>query len=97
MDGKEIMNSFKKETFYEFSEAVPVFNDKICFIFKVDIISINVNPSKTKLDKLKKLMIDKKINNTQLRTAAKITTNAMAKISRDESVPLETLEKICDL
>ena len=46
-------------------------------------------------NKLKKLMIDKKINNTQLRTAAKITTNAMAKISRDESVPLETLEKIC--
>ena len=46
-------------------------------------------------NKLKKLMIDKKMNNTQLREAAKITTNAMAKISRDESVPLETLEKIC--
>ena len=40
-------------------------------------------------------MIDKKMNNTQLRQASKITTNAMAKISRDESVPLETLEKIC--
>ena len=46
-------------------------------------------------DKLKKLMIDKKMNNTQLRQASKITNNAMAKISRDESVPLETLEKIC--
>lgn len=46
-------------------------------------------------NRLKKLMIDKKINSTQLRTAAKITTNAMAKISRDESVQLETLEKIC--
>ena len=46
-------------------------------------------------NRLKKLMIDKKMNSTQLRTAAKITTNAMAKISRDESVPLETLEKIC--
>ena len=46
-------------------------------------------------NKLKKLMIDKKMNNTQLRQASKITTNAMAKISRDESVPLETLEKIC--
>ena len=40
-------------------------------------------------------MIDKKVNSTQLRTAAKITTNAMAKISRDESVQLETMEKIC--
>jgi hypothetical protein len=59
MDGKKIMNSFKKETFYEFSEAVPVFDDKIYFIFKVDIISIDMNPSRTKMDKLKKAMKNK--------------------------------------
>lgn len=35
------------------------------------------------------------MNKTQLRTAAKISSNAMAKLGRDESVPLETLEKIC--
>ena len=64
MDGKEIMNSFKKETFYEFSEAVPVFNDNIRFIFKVDIISININPSKNKMDKLKKLMNNKNTENS---------------------------------
>lgn len=64
MDGKEIMNSFKKETFYEFSEAVPVFNDNIRFIFKVDIISININPSKSKMDKLKKLMNNKNTENS---------------------------------
>ena len=64
MDGKEIRNSFKKETFYEFSEAVPVFNDKIYFIFKVDIISINVNPSKSRIDKLKKLMNNKNAENS---------------------------------
>lgn len=46
-------------------------------------------------NKLWKLMIDKKINKTQLCKAAGITTNAMAKIGRDESVPLETLENIC--
>lgn len=46
-------------------------------------------------NKLWKLMIDKKMNKTQLRIAANITTNAMAKIGRDESVPVETLEKIC--
>lgn len=46
-------------------------------------------------NKLWKLMIDKKINKTQLCKAAGITTNAMAKLGRDESVPLETLEKIC--
>lgn len=58
MDGKEIMNSFKKETFYEFSEAVPVFDDNIYFIFKVDIISIDINPSRT-IDKLKKVKKNK--------------------------------------
>ena len=42
-----------------------------------------------------KLAIDKKINKTQLCKAAGITTNAMAKLGRNESVPLETLEKIC--
>lgn len=64
MDGKEIMNSFTKETFYEFSEAVPVFNDNIYFIFKVDIISIDMNPSKSKMDKLKKLRDNKNAENS---------------------------------
>jgi len=45
--------------------------------------------------KLWKLMIDKEINKTQLTKKAKISTNAMAKLGRNESVPLETLEKIC--
>ena len=45
--------------------------------------------------KLWKLMIDKKINKTQLCKATGITTNAMAKLGRDETVTLETLEKIC--
>lgn len=46
-------------------------------------------------NKLWKLMIDKKMNKTQLREASKITSNAMAKLGKDESVPVETLEKIC--
>jgi len=48
-------------------------------------------------NKLWKLMIDKKINKTQLRTSAKISSNAIAKLGRDESVPVETLEKICQI
>ena len=48
-------------------------------------------------NKLWKMLIDKKMNKTQLRTAAKISSNAMAKLGRDESVPLETLEKICNV
>ena len=46
-------------------------------------------------NKLWKLMIDKKMNKKQLREAAKITSNAMAKLGKDESVPVETLEKVC--
>ena len=46
-------------------------------------------------DKLWKLMIDKKINKTQLSEMAGITTNAMAKLGKNESVQLETLAKIC--
>lgn len=46
-------------------------------------------------DKLWKLMIDKKINKTELCEKAKITTNAMAKLEKNESVQVETLIKIC--
>lgn len=46
-------------------------------------------------DKLWKLMIDKKINKTQLSEKAGITTNAMAKLGKNESVQVEILAKIC--
>ena len=46
-------------------------------------------------NKLWKLLIDMKMNKTQLRQSAKITTNAMSKMAKNEPVTLETLEKIC--
>ena len=48
-------------------------------------------------NKLWKLMIDKNINKTELCKQAKISTNAMAKMGRNESVPLETLVRIFDV
>ncbi len=48
-------------------------------------------------DNLWKLLIDKKMNKTQLKQLAKISTNAVAKLGKNESVSLETLEKICKL
>ena len=48
-------------------------------------------------DKLWKIMIDKKINKTQLSEKAGITTNAMAKLGKNESVQLEILVKICNV
>lgn len=47
-------------------------------------------------DKLWKLMIDKKINKTELCEKAKITTNAMVKLGKNESVQVGTLAKICE-
>lgn len=46
-------------------------------------------------DKPWKLMIDRKINKTQLSEKSGITTNAMAKLGRNESVQIEILVKIC--
>ena len=40
-------------------------------------------------------MIDKKMNKTDLRIAAGITTTALAKLGRDENVNTEVLVKIC--
>ena len=41
------------------------------------------------------VLVDKKMSKTDLRRAAGLTTNALAKFGKDESVPLETLEKVC--
>ena len=45
--------------------------------------------------KLWKVLIDKKMNKSQLKAAAHISTNAVAKLGKNESVSLDTLEKIC--
>ena len=42
-----------------------------------------------------KLLIDRKMNKSQLKEAAHISTNAVARLGKGEFVSLETLEKIC--
>ena len=46
-------------------------------------------------NKLWKLLIDKNLNKTKLRTEAGISSNAMAKLGKNESVQVEVLVKIC--
>ena len=41
-------------------------------------------------------MIDKGFNKTRLREEAKISSNAMAKLGKNESVQVEVLVKICN-
>ena len=47
-------------------------------------------------DKLWKLLIDKKMNKTQMRLATGISSSTLAKLSKKEPVTLEVLEKICN-
>ena len=47
-------------------------------------------------NKLWKLLIDKKMNKIELCEKAKISTNAMAHMGRDEDVRVEVLAKICE-
>ncbi len=46
-------------------------------------------------NKLWHMLIDRNMSRSELRRQAGITTNALAKLGRNESVPLITLEKIC--
>jgi len=45
--------------------------------------------------KLWKLMIDYNMNKTQLRKEAGLSTNVLAKLSKNDSVSMETLMRIC--
>lgn len=47
-------------------------------------------------DKLWKLLIDKKMNKTNLKEEAGISFNILAKMGRNEFVSLESLYKICN-
>lgn len=46
-------------------------------------------------NKLWKLLIDKNINRTTLRIQSGITSNAMAKMGKNQPVNMEVLAKIC--
>ena len=45
-------------------------------------------------NKLWKMLIDRKISKTEMRLAAAITTNMLAKMGKDEAVNLDTLVKV---
>ena len=48
-------------------------------------------------DKLWKLLIDKKMNRTDLKDASGISFNVLAKMGKNEFVSMESLMKICAL
>ncbi|MDR0917345.1 MAG: helix-turn-helix transcriptional regulator [Oscillospiraceae bacterium] len=46
-------------------------------------------------NRLWKLLIDKGLNRTELKRLARVSTNAIAKMGKNEPVAMETLAKIC--
>lgn len=46
--------------------------------------------------KLWKILIDKNMNKGQLKKAAQVSSNVIAKLGKDEPVSIETLVKICE-
>jgi len=69
---------------------------------KINYLIFSTNNSEMKgekmtysYNKLWKLMIDKSINKTTLRQEAGITSNAMAKMGKNQPVNMEVLAKIC--
>ncbi len=60
----------------------------MCAIMEVQYMAYSYN-------RLWKLMIDKNINKTALRQQAGITSNAMAKMGKNQPVNMEVLAKIC--
>lgn len=46
-------------------------------------------------NKLWKLLIDKKMNKVSLRDAVRITPSTLAKLSKNEKVSMDVLERIC--
>lgn len=47
-------------------------------------------------DNLWKLLIDKKLKRTDLKELCGISSNVLAKLGKDESISMESLEKICN-
>ena len=71
----------------------------VLFILGFDIVNISVDEEvimAVSYNKLWKLMIDKNINKTKLRTEIGISSNAMANLGKYKSVQVEVLVKICN-
>ena len=47
-------------------------------------------------NKLWKLLVDRKMSKVDLRRAADISSNTLTKLSKDESVALPILDRICE-
>lgn len=70
-----------------------------CGILSLTIFHVSESDGVTRMSisykKLWKLMIDINMNKTQLRKVAGLSTNIIARLSKNESVSMDTLLRIC--
>ena len=52
---------------------------------------------KISYNKLWKMLIDRKMNKTDLREKTKMGSNTMAKLGRDETISMDVMLRICDV
>ena len=52
---------------------------------------------KISYNKLWKILIDRKMNKTDLREMTKMGSNTMAKLGRDETISMDVMLRICDV
>ena len=52
---------------------------------------------KISYNKLWKILIDRKMNNTDLREKTKMGSNTMAKLGRDETISMDVMLRICEV
>ncbi len=62
----------------------------IRYIMAREVIEVTIS-----YNKLWKLLIDKGIKKTELKTLAGVSTNVIAKLGKNDPVSMETLAKIC--
>ena len=52
---------------------------------------------KISYNKLWKILIDRKMNKTDLREKTKMGSNTMAKLGKDETISMDVMLRICDV
>lgn len=80
-----------------FREIILIYNllCAILILIKRKCRIIGRNDMPVSYDKLWKILIDKKMNRTDLKDVAGISFNVLAKLGRNEFVSMESLYKIC--
>lgn len=72
-------------------------SSRLHFVLQFRIKGLREEDMKVNYNKLWKMLIDLNMSKTQLRKRAGVTTNALAKMGKNENVSTEVLCKICNV